>query len=226
MTARPHFPRISANDNYIWLLAALLVLLFVSSVGQQTENYLLTRLMGISMMGVILVAVWSLERGRLRFASRAGISILFIVVESSVIFFEKYDMRLLQLGTLLLFTIASVVICCRQALFTGSVDSNKIVGAICIYFLMGIAWAQAYLIVEVIFPGSIPALAGEHWQDNAGTALYFSFVTLSTVGFGDIVPAQPLARHLASIQAIAGQFYVAIVVASLIGARLSSKGGE
>jgi len=226
MTTRLRFPRISANDNYKWLLAALLVLLFVSSVGQQTDNYLLTSLMGVSMMGIVLVAVWSLERGRFRFASRAGISILFIVIESSEIIFEKYDMRLLQLGTLLLFTIASIVICCRQALFTGSVDSNKIVGAICIYMLMGIAWAQAYLIVEAIFPGSIPALAGVHWRDNAGTALYFSFVTLTTVGFGDIVPVQPLARHLVYMQSIAGQFYIAIVVASLIGARLSFKGGE
>lgn len=226
MITRSYFPRISERDNYIWLLSAMLLLLLVGSLGEQTGNYLLTRLMGVSMMAIVLVAVWSLERGRIPFSSRAGITILFIVIESSEFFFERYDMGLLQLGTLLLFTIVSIVICCRQVLFTGSVDRNKIVGAVCIYMLMGIAWGQAYLMVENIFPGSIPALSGVHWRDNTGNALYFSYVILTSLGFGDIVPAQPLARHLAYLQAITGQFYVAIVVASLIGARLTIKRKE
>lgn len=226
MMTRPRLLRISEKDNYIWLLIAMLVLLFVGSIGQQLNDELLRRLMGISMVAILLVAVWSLERGRFPWASRAGISILFVVIESSEMFLDKYDLSLLQLGTLLLFTVITIMVCCRQALLTGSIDGNKIVGAICIYMLMGIAWAQAYLMVDDIFPGSISTFTSDYWRDNTGTALYFSYVTLTSVGFGDIVPTQPLTRHLAYIQAIAGQFYVAIVVASLIGARLSIRKEE
>jgi len=221
MTTRSLLPSISEHDNYIWLLLAMLVVLFIGSVGQQMHNMLLDRLMGISMVLIVLVAVWSLERGRFPVLTRVGISLLFIAVESMETLFEKYDLSLLQLGTLLVFTITTIVICCRQALFTGSVDRNKIMGAICIYILLGIAWAQAYLIVEAIFPGSFPAFSDGYWRNNTAPALYFSYTTLTSVGFGDIVPTEPLTRHLAYMQAITGQLYLAIVVASLIGARMS-----
>ena len=89
--------------------------------------------------------------------------------------------------------------------------------------LMGIGWALAYLLVENLFPGSIPPLSGENWRYEVQEAVYFSYVSLTTLGFGDISPIQPLARYLTFMQAIVGQFYIAIVVASLIGARLSDQ---
>jgi hypothetical protein len=59
----------------------------------------------------------------------------------------------------------------------------------------------------------------ENWSDNFSNAAYFSFVTMTSLGYGDISPALPLTRALAYLQAIVGAFYMAIVVASLIGAR-------
>jgi len=226
MTDRRRLPRISEDDNFVWLLIAMLALMFVGSLGHQIHSQLLIRLMGVSMLIIMLVAVWSLERGRFPVLSRAGISVLFIVIESSELFLEKYNLSLVQLGTLLLFTIVTIVICCRQVLLTGSIDRNKILGAICIYLLMGLAWAQAYLIVDGIFPESIPALSADHWRENVSTALYFSYVILTSVGFGDIVPTEPLTRHLAYMEAIVGQLYLAIVVASLIGARMTTRDGS
>ena len=108
-------------------------------------------------------------------------------------------------------------------LLSGSVDSNKIIGAICIYMLMAIAWALAYLLVEQIFPGSIAALDGEHWHQNLQRAIYYSFVTITTLGFGDVTPLQPLASYLTYLEAVTGQFYIAILVASLIGVRFAAK---
>lgn len=215
--------RLSKDDNYIWLLAALLLLFFGGALADQLDNGLLRRFTGFSITAVLLVAVWSLERGRFPFSSRVGITLLFIAIEGSEFLFERLDMTTVHLTVMLLFSILTIAVASRQVLLTGAVDGNKIIGAICIYLLMGLSWAIAYLLVENIFPGSIPALADESWRRGLQEAVYFSYVSLTTLGFGDISPIQPLARCLTYLQAIAGQFYVAIVVASLIGARMSDK---
>ena len=109
-------------------------------------------------------------------------------------------------------------------MFRGMVDGNKIIGAICIYMLIGIIWAFGYLVVEFLFPGSFSNLEEELWQENLEELLYYSMVTLTTLGYGDITPQQPLARFLAYMEAVVGIFYTTILVASLIGMRLAHYG--
>ena len=84
-------------------------------------------------------------------------------------------------------------------------------------------WTFAYLLVEQLQPGALNGLEHQDWQDNLHTVFYFSYVTLTTLGYGDITPAAPVSRFLAYSEAIVGQFYLAILVASLIGARLSAR---
>ena len=218
--------RITTTGNYIWLLLAMLVLFFCGAVTDQLDLYYLTRLMAMALMAVVLVAVWSLEQDRWPFSSRVAVTLLFIVVEGADFMLEYYHLGTLQIVLLLLFTVGIIVVASRQVLLTGAVDFNKIIGSICIYLLIGMAWAVAYLLVERLFPGSVPALSGDHWREHVQDALYFSYVTLTTLGYGDISSTQPLARYLAYMQAIVGQFYVAIVVASLIGARMSGDSRE
>ena len=200
---------------------SLLLLLFASSLFEQLGIEWLQSLMGILVTIIVLVAVWSLERDRVKFVPPSVVGVLLVgifIVEAIV---GHYLLGILQLLTLLFFTVMSIVIACRQVLFSGPVDGNKIIGAICIYMLMAIAWALAYLLVEHFFPGSVPGIEHTDWRGSLSTALYFSFVSLTTVGYGDISPVQPLARYLCYIEVVAGQFYIAILVASLIGVRMS-----
>jgi voltage-gated potassium channel len=212
---------ISQQDNYVWLLLALLIFFFLGSLAAQLDLEILGRVMAMSLTGIVLVAVWSMEQGRYPFSSRVLLTLIFVGVEGGELLFGQFHLGTVQLVSLLVFSVVTIIMASRQVLLTGAVDSNKIVGAICIYLLMGIAWAEAYLLVERIFPGSIPALSGENWRHHTEDALYFSYVTLTTLGYGDISPVQPLARYLAYLQAVVGQFYIAIVVASLIGAKMS-----
>ena len=85
-------------------------------------------------------------------------------------------------------------------------------------------WCQLYLILEVLRPGSfnIPA----HWStvasgDPAPALLYFSFTTLTTVGYGDITPQWAGAAGLAAAEAVVGQLYLAITIARLVGLHIS-----
>jgi voltage-gated potassium channel len=215
-------PKITASDNYFWLLIALLVLFFFSALFEQLGSELLSRLMGVMLTTIILVAVWSIERLSHQLFSRVGITVLLLIIVAAEYIFEHYSMALLQLITILGFTVATIVIASKQVLLSGSVDGNKIIGAICIYMFLAIAWAMGYLLVEQVFPGSLPALEGADWRQDMQKAVYYSFVTITTLGFGDISPAQPLARYLTYLEAVTGQFYIAILVASLIGVRLSA----
>ena len=102
------------------------------------------------------------------------------------------------------------------------VDRNIIYGSMCIYLLLGLQGAFIYTLLELLSPGSFieEALSGVH---DLSTFVYFSFVTLSTLGYGDIVPATRGAQALASMEALIGQFYLTVLVARLVGIHISQR---
>lgn len=114
----------------------------------------------------------------------------------------------------------------RAVLTERRVTPDTIVGAFCGYLLLGIIWTELYCAVETINPGAflVPAQDAARMTDpdhRRRSLEYFSFVTLSTVGFGDVTPVAPAARGLAVIEAICGQFYLAVLVAGLVSIRAS-----
>jgi hypothetical protein len=90
--------------------------------------------------------------------------------------------------------------------------------------MLGVIWALAYALLEAVIPGSFEGLTEQMtnftWNPDW---VYFSFVTLSTLGYGDILPLTFSARALAYFEAIVGQFYLAVLVAGLVGAFISEK---
>lgn len=115
-----------------------------------------------------------------------------------------------------------------------TVTADTIVGAICAYLLLGVTWASAYAVVVLLSPGAFsvsPALAASaRWGETALPVMpllqYYSFVTLSTMGFGDITPLTPAARLVSVLEGITGQMYLAIVIARLVSMRISRKPGD
>lgn len=103
----------------------------------------------------------------------------------------------------------------RAEEITGSV----ITAAVCAYFLIGLVWSLIYSILESVQPGSfqISEIEGAILSDLT----YFSFVTLTTLGYGDITPSSPPARSLALLEAAMGLLYVAILIARLVGIHIS-----
>lgn len=107
------------------------------------------------------------------------------------------------------------------------VSLDSIIGAFCGYLLIGLGFGHLYSVVESVRPGSFflqghlepLALEGDR---RHSLLTYFSLVTLTTVGYGDITPHSPAAGSLACVEAIIGQFYVAVVIASLVALRVST----
>jgi hypothetical protein len=101
------------------------------------------------------------------------------------------------------------------------------VGAGCIYFVLAILWALGFSLLETLSPGSfvLPGVSEdlEIHQGLLAEFFYFSNVTLTTLGYGDIVPVSRPARMFASIEAMFGQLFVAIVIGRLVGLHLTEK---
>jgi hypothetical protein len=96
-----------------------------------------------------------------------------------------------------------------------SVARAQLYTAVNIYLLLGLLWATLYLTIDVLSPGSIQI--GSDPADRQTELLYFSLVTLSTIGYGDIVPLSGEARILAALEGVTGVLYIAITVALLVG---------
>jgi len=95
------------------------------------------------------------------------------------------------------------------------VDTEHISAALCVYFLVGLGFGAFFASLDYLQPGS---LSGARTAGALGIAdsVYFSFVTLATLGYGDIVPASLAARSLAVLEAVFGQLYLAVLVARLV----------
>jgi len=94
-------------------------------------------------------------------------------------------------------------------------------GSICVFILVGICWSIFYFFESVVHPGAFSGIDAEFGKSRFTDLLYYSYVTLSTLGYGDITPVTPIARTLAYLEALFGQFYIAILVASFVGMHIS-----
>jgi hypothetical protein len=102
-------------------------------------------------------------------------------------------------------------------LVTGRAWAHRIAAAVAVYLLLGLIWARLYETVELLAPGSFRVAAGEHL--SSASLVYFSFVTLATVGYGDLTPIHLIARNLAVLEAITGQLYMVILISRLVSER-------
>ena len=105
----------------------------------------------------------------------------------------------------------------------GRINFHRIQGAVAVYLLLGVIWAGCYRLVVHLDPGafSLPAVADE--GTLMSKLVYFSFVTLTTVGYGDIAAVAATARSLAMLEALMGQLFPAVLIARLVSMEVSRK---
>lgn len=103
----------------------------------------------------------------------------------------------------------------HQVLRPSPVNRHRIMGSVVAYLLLGLIWAQSYDLVEELAPGSVTPGGSTHNTEWSGF-LYFSLVTLTTVGYGDITAIGPIARSLATAEAVIGHLFPTILIARLV----------
>jgi hypothetical protein len=125
----------------------------------------------------------------------------------------------------ILFLGLTTAIILRTVVQLRDVTTDAVAGALCGYLLVGVIFGHGYSLVQLFVPGSFQGGEFATGQLDPGqermTLTYFSFVTLTTVGYGDVTPVTGVARGLAIVEAIVGQFYLAVLIADLIGKRVA-----
>ncbi len=129
----------------------------------------------------------------------------------------------LSIITLLSFLVLSVRSALRQILFAKEIDANRLYGAVCVYLMLGVIWALLYGTLERLDPSAFSGSLSVGSEEGNLEWLYYSFVTLTTLGYGDILPVSATARALAYSQAVVGVFYMAMLVAALVGSYAASR---
>ena len=122
-----------------------------------------------------------------------------------------------------------VVIVLKFLFVSHRVSSDLICASLCVYLLLGVLYALAYSLFYYLDPTSFVFSFAEDGGaevmrfggERTFIAIYYSFVTMSTLGYGDIVPTSSLARTCAALQAVVGQLYLAVLVARLVGLHIS-----
>ncbi len=213
--------RVSDKNNFVYLTVSLVILLLVAALVDQFPIPLGQHLVQALTVVTLASGVIGLQNSRLHVRTRLGMIAGVIVIVLLGAILDASGLHYTHLLILISFYSWATWLAAKQVLFTGPIDTNKIVGAICIYLLMGLIWALSYLLIAQAIPSAFNGLEQLPWYENFADVSYYSYVTLTTLGYGDISPIAPLARFLVYMEAIVGVFYMAILVASLIGIRAS-----
>lgn len=153
-------------------------------------------------------------------AVRIGIVILAVIAFAShwtnVILGGRVDHMISAAAAVIFFAVQTWHLS-KRVFGDGEVNAYRILGAVAVYLVLGLLWAEAYLFLYLASPATFMFEPGaQAYEPPISEMVYFSFVTLTTVGFGDIVPVHPFARSLVMLEGLVGQLYPAILLARLV----------
>jgi hypothetical protein len=140
--------------------------------------------------------------------------------------YPETPLRLIYHSALLVLLGFATIVILRNIFEKRVVRSDDVVGAVCGYLLAAAAWSNLFILIEIFVPGSFSVGQGfgaglDSWHGRIAVLNYVSLGSLTSVGSGQVVPVRPPATMLVTLEAVFGQFYIAIVVAQLVAARLS-----
>jgi voltage-gated potassium channel len=216
--------KINKENNFFYLTIALVLLLMSSSLVEAIPGGLLEHvLQGFTALTfIICLSSLRFDKGWYQFLTALACCWFVAIIIRNLTDIEQLDVVMLILMFAFFFgTFKSIT---KQILFTGdSIDGNKIVGSVALYLLLGLMWSIGYLLIMEFSPESFTGMSSKPWGENFSRMAYFSFVTLTTLGYGDISPASSFAQVMVYMEAIIGVFYMAIVVASLISSNQNNQ---
>lgn len=212
------------QDNFIYLMYALILLLLSTAIAQQFFEVSAQRLVQSTTVVTLLLGVWGVKSEMIWLTRAALFPIIIIMTSAASYWLEIANLKYTHLFIMLIFFVGTAIQTTKQVLSTGEINRNKIIGAVCLYLLMGLIWALLYTLSSLYFTGAFNGIKTmPEWYLVFPEFIYFSFVTLTTLGYGDITPTVPVTRFLVYMQAVFGQFYLAILVASLVSSHMSGK---
>jgi hypothetical protein len=220
------------EPNYLFLTIGLVcAMVLATAAGTQTSLAVAGVLVAA---GTFMVTAWFVLESRRQFvvvgtlALTALLPFVWLVRQPEEQFpYLVERLYLLNVTIWLLFTAYIALVVFRSIISAKRIRANEIYGAIYVYLLIGVIFAEIFQLLLAWNPGALFFDPGRFsgpltirnnslLTRSVGDLLYYSFVTLSTVGYGDVTPASPGARALSLIEAILGIMYVATMIARFV----------
>lgn len=210
----------SRENNFSFLLVGLILYLLTGPI---LEDYfpnsplsaeLILRL-GFDLM--LLVGVWSFRDSIEHIWIGWGLTIGAVILTLISLLIDSDIVDHILFLLFFVFCLMSLRLCFHEVVHGGEVNRNRLVGSICVYLLMGVSWGVLFYYLEALSPGSFKGVPLGSPDNTLQDFLYYSFVTLTTLGYGDISPTSPVAQTVSYLEAVAGAVYLAVLVAVLVG---------
>lgn len=209
----------SRKNPFFFLLGGLLLALLIAPI--TVEDF--PKISGLMLTGTLLVSVLSLAASKRVFIAAWLLVAAKVVLDIVAIVYPEVSVHVVEAIIMFAFFILATAFAFQRVLEDEYVDINRIAGAISIYMLIGLIWTSLYFFLSLLDPQSFNGLS-----DTSSAALklhdtiymdllYYSYVTLSTLGYGEITPASRAAQSLSYLEAICGIMYVAVLVSALVG---------
>lgn len=198
-----------SKSKFFFLFISLILLAILNPL---IEGGKIQQLIFFLVLGLVpLAVVYAASHKKSQFKVAFILAFVFILTHISFVFFESKSVIVLDtIATIVLFGYMIFIIF-AHIFKAKKVDLDSIFGAVSVYLLLGAIWSSVYFMIEYLLPGSF---SGTNLGLN--DFIYFSYVTLTTLGYGDILPVRSLARSLAVLEAIVGALYLAITIARLV----------
>jgi len=212
--------------NFGYLLIGLLIILIAGPIFHDFTEQSLIVVSQVAFSATLIVGIWSLVDSRGWFWTGLVLVVVEIICTVISLIRPSPVIETLSMLAALAFCILSLGIALRYVLFDRRMDLNRLIGGICVYLLLGVAISILNMFIYRFIPDSFSGLPDSASGSIGIDLLYYSFVTMTTLGYGDITPDGSLARVLAYLASIAGQFYIAILVGTLVGMYLSQRNND
>ena len=203
------------QDRFVHLLVVLLSLFVLYPFFRATETAIPIVPLVFLISIVLILRALRLHKTRFKIyiaiAALAYLADVLFALEK--IFYLREFFSLVTALIYAIFLVMAIIEITKKLFSVRKVSTDTIVGGICVYILLGFLWALFYYLIYCFDKG---AFSFQVHSINPNL-FYFSFTTLTTTGFGDIVPMDKVAMVLSSLEAIAGQMYLAVLIARLVG---------
>jgi hypothetical protein len=214
-----HLQTFSENRFLILLVLILLTIVLTPFL----DDFIETRILMDFFLTAIFIALIFAIRSRRSHVIVASILVLPLVLTTWLpYFFESIHVGLLARIFGALFFGYTVIIILQTIARSTEIRRETIFAAIVAYLLIALMWAFFYLILELMIPGSFN-VPGQDIRTETMRFEYFSFITITTLGYGDVTPLSNRASALALLEALIGQIYLVVLVAWLVGMYVSRK---
>lgn len=208
---------------YTYLFSSILILLTITPLFEKAVSW-----MNTFFLGMMLLVIWSLELKKKTVIMLTALGTSGYLLKQLAYYYGGMDYHsnetqifsAIAITIYIAFFVVTIMILLNRIFSVKTVTVDTIKGGISLYFLMGVLWTMIYMLILLFDPQALSIPVKGH---EFSKIMYFSFTTLTTLGYGDISPVSYWARNMSVLESTLGQIFMTVFVATLVGKYLQQR---